>query len=58
MTKPAQHLGVRIPAELKDRLSAATNRGADPYAPTITQIVARGIELALAELQAPPVRHM
>lgn len=33
------------------RLHAATDRAADPYAPTITRIVERGIELALAELE-------
>ena len=56
MTKPAtHHLGVRVPAEMRDRLSAVTDRDADPYAPTVTQIVVRGIELALAERQGTDV---
>lgn len=56
MTKPATHyLGVRVPAEMRDRLSAVTDRDADPYAPTVTQIVVRGIELALAERQGTDV---
>jgi len=52
MTKANTHyMGVRIPAELRHRLEAATDRSADPYAPTITQVAIRGIELALAERQ-------
>lgn len=54
MTQPtSSHLGVRIPLELRDRLCAATDRATDPYAPTITQVVVRGIELALAERERP-----
>ena len=52
MTKANTHyMGVRIPTALRLRLEAATDRSADPYAPTITQVAIRGIELALAERQ-------
>lgn len=46
-----KHFSVRLEDEQMTRLHAATDRAADPYAPTITRIVERGIELALAELE-------
>ena len=40
-------MGFRLEQELIDRLQAAA---VGPYAPTMTQIVEQGIELALREL--------
>ena len=44
-------LTVRIPPELEARLAKATDRKKNPYAPSITQVVVRGLELALKELE-------
>lgn len=43
-------IGVRISAEVKAALDRVTDRERDPYAPTVTQIVERGILLAVQEL--------
>lgn len=43
-------IGIRISAEVKAALDAATDRARDPYAPSVTQIVERGITLAVQEL--------
>ena len=50
MTNKRQ-FSVRLPDDQVARLQAATDKSRDPYAPTITRIVERGIELALAELR-------
>lgn len=51
-------IAVRIPDDLRKRLRAVSR---DVYAPTQTEIVRRGIELALAEYEskrcAPAGRH-
>lgn len=44
-------VSLRIDRNLMDRLDRAVNRSRNPYAPTKTQIVERGIELALRELE-------
>ena len=44
------HLSFRVPLGMKRRLDAAISRSRDPYAPTQTAILRRGLELALAEL--------
>ena len=49
-TKSIQ-IGIRISEELKKRLDRATSRERDPYAPTLTQVVERGLELALKEFE-------
>ena len=44
------HLGIRVSQDLHDRVrEAAAN--ATPYALNVTQIVVRGIELALREIE-------
>jgi hypothetical protein len=42
---------LRIDEELLERLRKATLSSGDRYAPTMTQVVERGIELALKELE-------
>jgi hypothetical protein len=44
-------LTVRIPPEIETRLAKATDRKINPYAPSITQVVSRGLELALKEIE-------
>ena len=44
-------VAARIKGSLKVRLRLATDRTKTPYAPTRTQVVLRGIELALDELE-------
>jgi len=44
-------LGLRLPHELLERLRAVADADKNPYAPTMTQIVERGIILALRELE-------
>jgi hypothetical protein len=44
-------ISVRLSQEQFDALRKATDKERDPYAPTITSVVARGIALALAEMQ-------
>ena len=47
-----KQISARVPEALAQRLSAATDRAKDPYAPTVSQVINRGIELALKELEA------
>lgn len=42
-------LTIRLDPEIRDRMDAARDRM--PYKPTITAIVERGVELALAEME-------
>lgn len=49
MTKDV-NLTVRISVEMREKLDKA--REGFPYKPTVTAIVERGIELALAEIEA------
>lgn len=49
MTK--QTLSFRIDAVILERLRRLTLDSQDPYAPTMTQVVERGIELAIKELE-------
>lgn len=46
-----RQIGIRLSNELADRLDKATDRIRDPYAPTTTQLIERGLELALKELE-------
>jgi len=46
-----EQLSLRLPDNLLVRLRNAANKARNPYAPSITQIVERGIELALKELE-------
>lgn len=46
-----EQLSLRLPDDLLARLRAAADRDKNPYAPSITQIVERGIELSLRELE-------
>ncbi len=41
----------RISNELLARLKKASDKRKNPYAPTITQIIERGLDLALSELE-------
>lgn len=42
---------IRLSPELLARLRAASDKGRDPYAPSMTAILERGAELALRELK-------
>lgn len=44
-------VGARLTKFLARRLEEAADRERDPYAPTQSQIITRGIELALQELE-------
>lgn len=44
-------VSLRIDRNLMDRIGKAVDRTRNPYAPTMTQIIERGIELALRELE-------
>jgi hypothetical protein len=41
----------RVSPELKDRLAQVTDKRADNYAPTQRQVLTRGLELVLQELE-------
>ena len=45
-------MAFKIRPDIAAKLRAAANNPKDPYAPTMTAIVERGIELALKERQA------
>ena len=45
------NITIRLPEHLAEQLRAETDRTKNPYAPTISAIVARGIELALREME-------
>lgn len=49
MTK--EQLSLRISETLLARLRTAADKARNPYAPSLTQVVERGIELALKELE-------
>jgi hypothetical protein len=42
---------VRLPDELIEAVGRATDKSRDPYAPSVTQVIERGIRLALKELE-------
>jgi hypothetical protein len=42
---------VRVPADLAERLVKATGKRGNPYPPTNTAIMLRGLELALREIE-------
>ena len=42
---------VRVPAELADRLAKATDTRKNPYAPNASQIMLRGLDVALKEVE-------
>ncbi len=42
---------VRLPMPLHQKLLVATDRDRNPYAPTVSKIVQRGVELALKEME-------
>lgn len=48
--RPTQTLGTRVREDQYRRLKQETDRRTDPYAPTISQIIQRGIDLALQEI--------
>lgn len=47
-------VGARISLKLNERLERAADRTVNIYAPTVSQIITRGIELALEELKKAP----
>jgi predicted DNA-binding protein len=57
MKSKSRYVGIRIPSELAERLAVATDKARNPYAPTQSQIVVRGIELALAEMASQGPRR-
>ena len=44
-----KRITVRVPKAHAELVNQMTNRDIDPYAPTITQVLLRGIELAASE---------
>jgi Arc/MetJ-type ribon-helix-helix transcriptional regulator len=51
MKQSKKSVTVRLPDELIKELQRATDTGRDPYAPSITKVVERGVRLALLELE-------
>lgn len=49
--KIKQQVNARLPDELYARLEKATDKSKNPYAPSKTSIIERGVELALKELE-------
>lgn len=45
-------IAARIPDDLAKRVRQVTDRKRDPYAVSISQLIERGVELALRELEA------
>lgn len=50
MMVKVKSITVRLDDELLKRVQHATDRRRDPYAPNLTQLVERGLELALQEM--------
>jgi hypothetical protein len=44
-------IGLKLDAKLLAKLRAKTIESKEPYAPTMTQAIERGIELALVEIE-------
>jgi len=44
-------LGGKVSPELAQRVRALADRTRNPYAPTVSQFVARGVELAVQEYE-------
>lgn len=44
-------LGARVSYDLAQRVKDAADREQNPFAPSVTQIIVRGLELALQELE-------
>jgi hypothetical protein len=42
---------IRVDADLLERARKAANKDRNPYAPSLIQIIERGMELALRELE-------
>jgi predicted DNA binding CopG/RHH family protein len=42
---------VRLPEDLIEAIGKATDKSRDPYAPSVTQVIERGVRLALKELE-------
>ena len=51
MTQQVEQLGLKIDTKLLAKLRAVTDRSRNLYAPTQRQIVERGINLAIKELE-------
>lgn len=52
MGKPVKdQITVRINNSLLERIEQATDRGKNPFAPTKSQLVVRGLDLALKEYE-------
>ena len=49
MNMSVKRITVRVPKAHAELVNRMTNRDIDPYAPTITQVLLRGIELAANE---------
>lgn len=46
-----KNVTIRVPSTILARLLKATNKAKNPYAPSVTQILLRGTELALKEVE-------
>jgi predicted DNA binding CopG/RHH family protein len=44
-------VSIRLPDDLIEAIAKATDKRRDPYAPSITQVIERGVRLALKELE-------
>lgn len=51
----SNQIGIRVSDDHRSRIDRVTDRDRNPYAPTITQLIERGIELALKELEPQKV---
>jgi hypothetical protein len=51
MVKKSHPMTFRLPADLAGKLLSATIKSKNPYAPTVTAVVERGVVLALKEMK-------
>lgn len=51
MKEASATLTTRVPVSLADKAVKASDRKRDPYAPSVSALLARGLELALQELE-------
>jgi hypothetical protein len=52
MVKKSHPMTFRLPSGLANKLLTATIKSKNPYAPTVTAVVERGVVLALKEMKA------
>ena len=57
MDNKMKTVAARIDLARHQRLMRATDRKKDPLAPSTSQVIVRGLDLALAELEQPEKRR-